>query len=50
MKKKSGKCKKSGCSFCKSEHPLYKNVLYEQNLPVLTKKTDCSKTVGLRDK
>ena len=32
MKKSPGKCKKSGCSLCKSENPLYKEIPSEKNL------------------
>ena len=34
MENSSGKCKKSGCSLCKSENPLYKNIPSEKNLPL----------------
>ena len=32
FEKSSGKCKKSGCSLCKSENPLYKNIPSEKDL------------------
>ena len=40
MKKSPRKCKKSGCSLCKSENPLYKNIPSEKNL-LLTNKFSC---------
>ena len=36
LKNGAGKCKKSGCSLCKSEYPLYENVPSEKKLPVKT--------------
>ena len=38
-----GKCKKSGCSLCKSEDLLYKNITSEKNL-LLTPFSESSTT------
>ena len=37
LKKSPGKCKKSGCSLCKSENPLCKKIPSEKNLLLLYK-------------
>ena len=35
LKNSPGKCKKSGCSLCKSEYPLHKNIPSEKKLPLV---------------
>ena len=43
MKNSPGKCKKSGCSLCKSENPLYENIPSEKNLLLPRYSNFCAK-------